>query len=388
MSETAGRPGVVCLIGSGETSPALGPLYAELIDRAGGPAVLLDTTYGFQENADELTRKLQRFFQQRVRRPLAVASLRDLADSNALALERAYGELRQARFVFAGPGSPTYAVRQWQGSQVARLLGDRLAEGACLAMASAAAITIGRVALPVYEIYKVGEPVHWIDGLDLLGRYGLELAVIPHYDNAEGGSHDTRFCYVGERRLRRLEEQLPAGVSVLGIAEHTVAIIDLARDTIEVRGRGFAALRRDGRERLLGAGTCTSLDELRVKPGRPAITVPPLRESEDSASLESAFAAAVERDDFQTAVAALLALEERPSYRAMLVRLGEAAQQVRGERDRLEQVIDVARRLRDEARRERRFSDADRLRDALLGLGIEIRDAPIGAEPMPSRRAR
>ena len=380
MSESAGRPGVVCLIGSGETSPAFGPLYAELIDRAGGPAVLLDTTYGFQENADELSRKLQRFFQQRVRRPLAVASLRDVADSNPLALERAYGELRQARFVFAGPGSPSYAVRQWLRSQLPGILGDRLAEGACLAMASAAAITIGRVALPVYEIYKVGEPVHWIDGLDLLRPYGLDLAIIPHYDNAEGGSHDTRFCYVGERRFWSLEEQLPAGVSILGIAEHTVAIIGLARDTLEVRGRGFAALRRDGRERLLGAGTATPLDELRAKPGRPAVIARPPREPEVLAGPESVFAAAVERDDFQAAVAALLALEERPGYRAMLVRLGEAAQQVCVERDRLEQLIDVARRLRDEARRERRFSDADRLRDALLGLGIEIHDTPIGAD--------
>ena len=33
------------------------------------------------------------------------------------------------------------------------------------------------------------------------GATGLPAVVVPHYDNAEGGHHDTRFCYLGERRL-------------------------------------------------------------------------------------------------------------------------------------------------------------------------------------------
>jgi len=35
-------------------------------------------------------------------------------------------------------------------------------------MASAAALTIGRVTIPVYEIYKAGEAPRWLPGLDLL----------------------------------------------------------------------------------------------------------------------------------------------------------------------------------------------------------------------------
>ena len=80
-------------------------------------------------------------------------------------------------------------------------------------MASAAALTLGVVTVPVYEIYKVGDDPRWLEGLDLLGRAtGLRAAVVPHYDNAEGGNHDTRFCYMGERRLRDLEAMRPDGV--------------------------------------------------------------------------------------------------------------------------------------------------------------------------------
>jgi len=59
----------------------------------------------------------------------------------------------------------------------------------------------------------------WLEGLDLLGAAtGLRAAVVPHYDNAEGGTHDTRFCYMGERRLRKLEATLPEGAFVLGVS--------------------------------------------------------------------------------------------------------------------------------------------------------------------------
>ena len=84
-------------------------------------------------------------------------------------------------------------------------LAGLLRNGGILTMASAAALTLGSVTIPVYEIYKVGEEPRWLEGLDLLGAAtGLRAAVVPHYDNAEGGNHDTRFCYMGERRLRIL----------------------------------------------------------------------------------------------------------------------------------------------------------------------------------------
>jgi hypothetical protein len=133
-----------------------------------------------------------------------------------------------ADWVFAGPGSPSYALAQWRGSPVAEALRDRIAAGeGVTVLASAAAATMGFTAVPVYEIYKAAAAPHWLDGLDLLGILGLKVAVIPHYDNAEGGSHDTRYRYLGERRLSLLERELPADAAVLGVDEHTAAVIDL-----------------------------------------------------------------------------------------------------------------------------------------------------------------
>ncbi|MFB7046801.1 hypothetical protein ACFCZ5_19740 [Streptomyces microflavus] len=87
--------------------------------------------------------------------------------------------------------------------------------------ASAAACRWGSRPLPVYEVYKAGHHPTWLMGLDLLGVLGLPVAVIPHYDNTEGGTHDTRFCYLGEPRLAALEHELPDESAVLGIDEHT-----------------------------------------------------------------------------------------------------------------------------------------------------------------------
>ena len=123
--------------------------------------------------------------------------------------------------MFAGPGSPSYALAQWRGSPVAEALRDRIAAGEGVTIfASAAAATMGLPAVPVYEICKAGAAPHWLAALDLLGILGLKVAVIPHYDNAEGGSYDTRYCYLGERRLSLLEGELPADAAVLGVDEH------------------------------------------------------------------------------------------------------------------------------------------------------------------------
>ncbi|MCA1676625.1 MAG: hypothetical protein LC799_32120 [Actinobacteria bacterium] len=45
----------------------------------------------------------------------------------------------------------------------------------------------------------------WAEGLDLLSVLGLWAAVLPHFDSAEGGTHATRFCYLGEQRLQLME---------------------------------------------------------------------------------------------------------------------------------------------------------------------------------------
>src|SRR5664279_4626118 len=193
-------------MGSGETTPTMARVHRALIERLGEkpvPAVVLDTPYGFQENADDITDRTIDYFRTTVGAAFTVASFRS-ADADALTRETALVRIREARLVFTGPGSPSYALRQWAGSEIPRLLAAKLTGGGAVTMASAAALTLGRYTIPVYEIYKVGEAPRWLDGLDLLSALGLPVAVVPHYDNAEGGNHDTRFCYMGERRLRIL----------------------------------------------------------------------------------------------------------------------------------------------------------------------------------------
>ncbi len=95
-----------------------------------------------------------------------------------------------ADWLFAGPGSPSYALAHWQAGPVAAGLRDRvLAVDGVTVLASAAAATAGRFTVPVYEIYKAAGAARWLTGLGLLG---LPVAVIPHYDNAEGGRYETR----------------------------------------------------------------------------------------------------------------------------------------------------------------------------------------------------
>src|SRR5262249_48294590 len=156
-------------------------------------------------------------FQTSLGRSFGVASLRS-RDVDPVVAATALARTAEAQYLLAGPGSPSYALRQWAGGPIPGVIAEKLRDGGLVTMARAAALPLGSVTVPVYEIYKVGAGPTWLPGLDLLeAATGLRAAVIPHYDNAEGGNHDTRFCYLGERRLRMLEEQLPPETFVLGI---------------------------------------------------------------------------------------------------------------------------------------------------------------------------
>src|SRR4029453_2823689 len=139
---------------------------------------------------------------------------------------------------------------------------DKLREGGIVVFASAAALTVGAHTVPVYEIYKVGADPTWLAGLGLVGPLGLSVAIIPHYDNDEGGTHDTRFCYLGETRLAALEAQLPEGHFVLGVDSHTALLLDLAPGPLTVEGLGGLTIRVAGRSHVLPAGTSAGSDTI------------------------------------------------------------------------------------------------------------------------------
>ena len=412
----SGLPRILTIMGSGETTPTMTRVHRAVLERLGErpvPAVVVDTPYGFQENADDITERTLDYFRTSVGAPFAVASFRS-ADADALTRETAVTRIREARLVFAGPGSPSYALRQWSGSEIPRLLARKLDEGGAVTMASAAALTLGRFTVPVYEIYKVGEAPRWLPGLDLLTPLGLPVAVVPHYDNAEGGNHDTRFCYLGERRLRVLEAELPEDVFILGVDGHTALVLDVDAGTASVLGLGTVTVRKNGRSTVFAAGSELLIADLigaasqtgsgSATGGTAASPVEsPVEESqprllrEEVAELERVFNASLEECDAQAAVRAILALEEtiqawagdtdqsdalataRSTLRGAVVCLGEMA--VEGVHDPAELVgpfVDALLAERVRARDARDWAAADAIRDRLLAAGVELHDAPAG----------
>ena len=391
-------------------------VHASLLERLGPPpvpAVLLDTPFGFQENADDIAARAVHYFRHNVGHPIEVATFRDRATASPLVEETMLAKIAAARYVFSGPGSPTYALRQWRGTGVPQLLAGKVRDGGCVTFASAAAVGLGVVALPVYEVYKVGESPRWEEGLDLMSALGLRIAVIPHYDNAEGGTHDTRYCYMGERRLRVLEAQLPDGVDILGVDEHTAAVFDIEAGTVSVLGRGGVTWRHRGESRRVESGSTIPVESL-ASTGQPvaarAESPPGAMELRGGAPRATPFfdevrvqsdaaARALECRDPEAAVAALLEIDTqlyewaadttdsderdraRELLRRHLVGLGELAQAGAADpRERLAPVVDRVLSLRRELRATGHYDVADKLRDVLVDGGVEIRDTPAGTE--------
>ena len=424
-------PRVLAIMGSGETAPTMAKVHRELFARLGDgpvPAAVLDTPYGFQENADELTARTVRFFADSVGRTVAPASYRS-RDVDAVTAATALARIREARYLMAGPGSPSYALRHWADGPIPASLAVLLRDGGILTMASAAALTLGVLTIPVYEIYKVGAEPTLLPGLDLLGpATGLRAAVVPHYDNAEGGNHDTRYCYMGERRLRQLEAQLPEDVFVLGVDGHTALVLDLERGTATVSGLGAVTVRVGGRSAVFPAGSDVAIDALAVAArrlatgeavdiasgtghrdaersastaGRGTRAPEPLRD--EMAELEGAFIGGLAQGDTHAAVAALLDLDEliegriragedspdldnaSSTFRALIVRLGEAAATGAGDpRSAVSPLVETLLALRALARDAGDYATADLVRDRLADAGIEVRDGADGSTWVPA----
>jgi cyanophycinase-like exopeptidase len=351
---------LLVLIGSGETAAQMQRGHRMIATRLAGEggrpqdvrATVIDTPYGFQSNADQLTEGLLDFFGRRVGMNTTAATLRR-ADADEVVRETAYAQIDDADFVFAGPGSPSYALRQWRDTKIPALFEEKLLSGGAVVLASAAALTMGRVTVPVYEIYKSGEDPFWMPGLNVLGSLGINAAVIPHYDNGEGGDHDTRFCFLGEDRLLALEEQLPAGTFILGIDEHSALIVDLVAEMCFVHGKGGVTIRLGGDSRFVPAGETVPLSYLQPVPTGHADTRP--RPGEQPAANGAA-------------VAQRLVAKERE--------LNSAQERAR----MVEPLIDALLELRQSAREANDFATADLIRDRLLELGVGVSDSADGTE--------
>ena len=407
---------LLVIMGSGETAPTMVKPHRAIFERLGPepvPAVVLDTPYGFQANADDISDRALEYFASSVGRCVEVAELRRVEGVDPVRRETSLAKIAAAKWVFAGPGSPTYALRQWRGTDLPSLLADKIQEGGAIVFASAAALTLGRFAVPVYEIYKVGSDPAWADGLDLLAPViGTDVAVIPHYDNAEGGNHDTRYCYLGERRLQALEKQMPDSGWVLGVDEHTGVIFDLDERRATVVGNGGVTVRRHGADSVLPSGGSVAIDALLdLASGKSTSATAPAPASQASTEaprtalhgeirrLEDQFDNAVESSDINSAVGCVLELLDtlaawsgdttqsdaadrgEAALRRMVVRIGSLASLgARDPRDVVGVFIEGLLKERDVARAERRFADADRIRDLLVSSGVEVRDTGPATE--------
>lgn len=374
--------GRIVVMGSGELAPGLVATHRSGIAASDADRVtVLDTPYGFQENADELTARIRSFFATSLSMPTEVASLRS---RGASAGERAtaLAMVRDARYVFAGPGSPSYALGVWEDVEMGPALRHVVRAGGTVCFASAAALTLGTHTIPVYEIYKVGADPHWLRGLDVLSVAGLGVPVVPHWDNAEGGTHDTSHCYIGSRRFDRLATELASGV--LGVDEHTAVVIDLEGETVSAAGRGAVTLRA-ARSAVIEPGEELGLDAARELLGSPE----PPRDEAAGTSTRTGFDVALATGDPDALLEAVLELESattddpraRSALQDALVRLVAVAE--RGLVAREEVVggfVDGLLAERSRARDEGRWDAADRLRETLDRLGVEVRDTPDGPE--------
>lgn len=234
------KPRIITLFGSGETSPHMAKLYRNLINNPGSKSnnnFLLDTPFGFQENHNILSNKIIKYFQEKVNLKIEPINFPD---------ENSYDEnikknIINSDFIFSGPGSPTYALKIWNKYKINSLLESKIKNGGILAFSSAAALTFGSYVIPVYEIYKVGETPRLIPGLDLLSFLDKKTIVVPHFNNKEGGDHDTSHCFIGKKRFDNLIKN--KDVLMIGIEEHTSITFDLNDSSIRVDGKGKVLLK-------------------------------------------------------------------------------------------------------------------------------------------------
>src|SRR5688572_10088943 len=245
--------GRIAFLGSGETSLAGGRIFETLARLISDPlhVSILETPAGFELNASLVAGRVAEFLKTRLQNYKPTIDLiparkqgTQFSPDNSEILK----PLLKANVIFMGPGSPTYTARQLQGTLAWEIIRARHRMGATLIFASAATISIGAWALPVYEIYKVGEEVHTKQGLDLFRDFGLNLSFIPHWNNAEGGVDlDTSRCFMGIERFEQWRKLLPPENIVIGLDEHSGIIMDFEKSACDVHGvSSVSVLRNDG----------------------------------------------------------------------------------------------------------------------------------------------
>src|SRR5262245_28474881 len=259
--------GQIAFLGSGETSLAGGRIFESLARNIHGPLriALMETPAGFELNSAQVVGRVGDFMKTRLQNYKPVVDVIPARKKNS-----AYSPddpeivkpLLYANIIFMGPGSPTYAIRHLKDTLTWDVIRARHRLGATLIFASAATISIGAHALPVYEIYKVGQDVHMVDGLNLFSDFGLHVSFIPHWNNADGGVDlDTSRCFIGMDRFAEWCNLVPPENETIGLDEHTGLIMDFETGLCEVSGVSSVSLVR-GDPEMFPSGSKFPLSEL------------------------------------------------------------------------------------------------------------------------------
>ena len=260
--------GRIAFLGSGETSLAGGRIFESLAREINGPLriALMETPAGFELNSAQVVGRVGEFMKTRLQNykpAVDVVAARKKGSAFSPDDPEIVKPLLHANMIFMGPGSPTYAIRQLKDTLTWDVIRARHRLGATLIFASAATISIGAHALPVYEIYKVGQDVHMVNGLNLFADFGLHVSFIPHWNNAEGGVDlDTSRCFIGMDRFGEWCGLVPAENETIGLDEHTGLIIDFESGLCEVSGVSSVSLVRECNPEMFPSGSRFPLSEL------------------------------------------------------------------------------------------------------------------------------
>lgn len=335
--------GQIAFLGSGETSLAGGRIFEMLARALPQPLriAILETPAGFELNSHRVAGRVADFLKIRLQNYIPTVDViparkrgTPFSPDDAAVLK----PLLYANLIFMGPGSPTYATRQLKDSLAWDLIRARHRLGATLAFASAATISVGAWALPVYEIYKVGEDVHARPGLNLFSDFGLHVSFVPHWNNAEGGEDlDTSRCFVGMERFDLWCRDLPAENITVGLDEHTGVIMDFDSGQCEVIGVSSVSLVHDCDPKMYPAGAKFSLSQL------------------GELKLPDPIEQGIRADAWSMTVNAPPLEEDKPSEEMLAL---------------LEQ--------RGKARAGRNWAESDRIRDQIAALGWTVQDTKDG----------
>lgn len=263
------KTGLIAIFGSGEISPTGRKIHDFLFSKLPKPVqvAILETPAGFQPNVDLVTLQIKEFMEKSLQTynpGISIIKARKKDGEFGTDNPQVVDQILKADYIFAGPGSPTYTEKNLRNSLAMKHIVKRNTEGATISLSSAAAIAFGYKTLPVYEIFKVGYELYWEEGLDLFGSFGLKLAIVPHWNNQEGGQKlDTSRCFMGTERFENLLGMLDKDVVVLGIDEVTGCIFDFKQQKCLVLGVGSVTILKNGQEKVFESGTEFSIVDLR-----------------------------------------------------------------------------------------------------------------------------